>query len=257
MPNKQKIFADVAGKELPDVMALQEVNQCFDAPLESHVSSFYTPAQESVPVRQGNHAQALSELLEAQGTPYYWSWLPVKVGYGKYDEGLALFSRKPILEIRDVPVSGIQDYANYRTRRLLGIRTEDGWFYSVHFSWWNDPDEPFLAQFKRLKPFLPTGQPVWLMGDFNGDPSVRNETYDTVAASGLRDTFTEAAQHDDGYTMSGVIDGWHNQPFAEKRRIDQIWTNDPRAVLSSRVIFSGKSEPVISDHFGILVETGD
>ena len=41
-----------------------------------------------------NVFKSYSKLLGvfAKGICYYWTWLPVKLGYGKYDEGMAIFS---------------------------------------------------------------------------------------------------------------------------------------------------------------------
>ena len=255
MDRKQQIFADTVSELLPDVIALQEVNQLSDSAPESEIPETCVPVQKAVPLKAGNHALQVSRLLEANGTPYYWAWLPIKVGYDKYDEGVALFSRKPILETADLPLSMIQDFSNYRTRRLLGIRTEDGWFFSVHTSWWNDPDEPFLHQWEEMQKAAKTRKPAVLMGDFNGDAMVRNETYDRIAKDGWYDSYVLAKNKDAGWTVAGTIDGWHDQEAADARRIDQIWLDQPMTVKSSEVIFNGDNYPVISDHFGILIET--
>ncbi len=133
----------------------------------------------------------------------------IKVGYGKYDEGVAIFSKKPILEVEDLLVSQNKSYSNYRTRRLLGIRNEDGWFYSVHFSWWADPEEPFANQWKKANQSISQKkkEPVFLLGDFNGDAAIRNENYDTIRQVGFYDTYLLAKEKDDGYTISGQMAG--------------------------------------------------
>ncbi|WP_301010969.1 endonuclease/exonuclease/phosphatase family protein [Faecalibaculum rodentium] len=250
MPEKQAAFAKAVTRFRPDVIALQEVNQHRNAPAVP-MPEGYVPAQQAVVLRRDNHGLAVARLLEQEGLHYQWSWLPAKVGYDKYDEGLALFSRKPVLETADLLVSRTDDYFNYRTRRLLGIRTEDGWFFTVHMSWWNDPQEPFARQWETLLDLLPKNGPVYLMGDFNGDAQVSGQTYDLVKASGFCDTYDLAQTKDEGWTVQGVIDGWRDQA---PRRIDQIWARHPVTVRSSRVVFNGAEEPVISDHFGILTE---
>ena len=254
MKKKQEAFAAFVLENQPDIIALQEVNQIMTAPVLPDPEG-YVPAQDAVPLKSGNHALAVSRLLEAGNLAYAWSWLPAKVGYGKYDEGLALFSRKPILETASLLVSNTDDYSNYRTRRLLGIRTEDGWFFTVHMSWWSDPEEPFACQWQKLLTELPEDVPVYLMGDFNGDAQVKGETWDLVAASGFTDLFMAARTKDEGWTVQGVIDGWRDQESVPARRIDQIWMRQAVPVRSSRVVFNGRMEPVISDHFGVLAET--
>lgn len=253
MPEKQAAFAKAVTRFRPDVIALQEVNQHRNAAAVP-MPEGYVPAQQAVVLRRDNHGLAVARLLEQEGLHYQWSWLPAKVGYDKYDEGLALFSGKPVLETADLLVSRTDDYFNYRTRRLLGIRTEDGWFFTVHMSWWNDPQEPFARQWETLLDLLPKDGPVYLMGDFNGDAQVSGQTYDLVKASGFCDTYDLAQTKDEGWTVQGVIDGWRDQAAVPARRIDQIWARHPVTVRSSRVVFNGEEEPVISDHFGILTE---
>lgn len=254
MERKLQIFADFIADTRPDVIALQEVNQTMTAPVVSGQPADMVPVQNTVPLRQDNYALALSQALHKAGLDYTWCWLPIKIGYSKYDEGLAIFSRKPIEETADLLVSAVHDYTNYRTRRILGIRNADGWFFDIHMSWWGDPDEPFLGQWERLCAMLPEQGPVYLMGDFNGDAQTRHETYDLVASDGWMDTYPAARQRDEGWTVSGTIDGWRNQQAAAHRRIDQIWSRKNVPVLRSSVHFNGKQEPVISDHFALMAE---
>ena len=57
--------------------------------------------------------------------------------------------------------------------------------------------------------------------------------------------------------ITGEIDGWRKRmPDVSVRgmRLDYIFCSQKREVLSSRVVFDGEREPVISDHFGILME---
>ena len=46
--------------------------------------------------------------------------------------------------------------------------------------------------------------------------------------------------------------------LAEKKvdgmRLDYIWCNKKKEILSSRVVFNGLKEPVVSDHYGVLIE---
>ena len=44
-------------------------------------------------------------------------------GYGIYDEGLAVLSRSPILGTSQFYITGIRDYENWKTRKILGINT--------------------------------------------------------------------------------------------------------------------------------------
>ncbi len=185
---------------------------------------------------------------------YYWTWLPIKNGYDKYDEGLAILSKKEILETDTVLVSCINDYNNWKTRKILGIYSGDEWFYSVHLGWWDDKSDPFSDQWSRLSKYLTGKENVWLMGDFNNCAEIRNEGYDLIKNSGWQDTFEIAREKDDGITVGTVIDGWKDKiTDTNGMRIDFIWTNSENRIERTNVIFNGKNEPVISDHYGVMI----
>ncbi len=254
MAKKQRIVAEFIAAQQPEIIALQEVNQTMANPVLETLPPRYVAVQDRVAMKSDNYANALQNELIQLGQTYYFAWLPMKVGYDKYDEGLAIFSKKPILNTRTFQVSGDYDYTNYRIRMALGIQTEDGWFFSTHMSWWNDPEEPFAGQWERLQEETADLEQLFLMGDFNGDANVRNETYDLIQSSGWHDTYTLAVTKDNGWTVSGTIDGWHDQEAVEHRRIDLIWSRQEVPVASSEVIFNGLNQPVVSDHFGLIVQ---
>ena len=115
--NKLKLFAEAVLRERPDVIALQEVNQSMGEPAvamerlgvlgfvecRERVRCVEKAAIEAgdeagecgedveygaggrcaeVPVRADNHAYRLAGLLAEGGAPYFWTWVPAKVGYG-------------------------------------------------------------------------------------------------------------------------------------------------------------------------------
>lgn len=275
---KREAFLQVLLREQPDILAMQEVNQTVQAEVLSREmlgGSGYVPCPGAErPVREDNHAAWLAQRLAECGTVYSWSWLPAKLGYGKYDEGVALFSRSPVREAEGLCISRTDDYQNWKTRKVLGIRTEQplGWFYTVHMGWWEDEEEPYRSQWQVLNAHLgekkSAGCPAWVMGDFNSPSAVRGQGYDLVCESGWYDTYTLAREKDDGITVAGEIDGWRGQPGTksgksgneekkktdEGMRIDHIFCSLPISVLRSRVICSGKREPQVSDHYGVMIE---
>ena len=262
---KLKQFVRGVLAEIPDVIALQEVNQTIAAPLaDEALLTGYVPAQTAVPVRADNHVANVAKLRREAGVPCSWTYLPIKVGYGKYDEGLAmLVLERKISHVESFLISRADDYANWKTRKVLGMQVEGltDWFYTVHMGWWEDEQEPFLAQWKVLNAFVttkPRHAPVWLMGDFNSPAEVRGEGYDKIAATGWHDTFRYAREHDSGLTVPGVIDGWRGKmadTAAEGMRIDLIWCSLPEKIAASRVVFNGENHAVVSDHFGVMIET--
>lgn len=263
-------FADVILTEQPDVFAMQEVNQSVIAePMEPSELREYTGCRDFAGrVRKDNHGARLSGLLLAKGMRYYWAWVPAKLGYGKYDEGLAVFCRQPILEVDSFRISRCKDYENWKTRCVLGVRTTAGWFYTVHMGWWDDKEEPFWEQWERLKEHLEEIKsrneklPVWLTGDFNSLDKVSGQGYDLVKGSGWKDTYRLARERDGGITVGKMIDGWRERlpdqdvlKGQEGMRIDYIWCSQKIPVSSSCVICNGDKYPVVSDHYGVMIVT--
>ena len=158
------------------------------APLLAEAPAGYYPCPGNmVLLKADNHAAAVAKMLEARGVHYDWSWLPAKIGYDKYDEGAAVFSRAPITDAENLLLSQINDYSNWRTRRTLGICAGDVWYYTVHLGWWKDEVEPFAPQWEKLSKAAGAKQTAFLLGDFNSEADVRGEGYDLVLGSGWQD----------------------------------------------------------------------
>ena len=258
-------FAEMVLLEEPDIIAMQEVNQSIN---ESVLADFLLPGyvtckKMDVMIRQDNHAARLACVLREHGCFFYWTWLPLKIGYGKYDEGLAIFSRRPIVETEQFLISSCNDYGNWKTRKILGAKVEglDDWFYTVHMGWWDDAEEPFLRQWETFQGFLKEKQKgsdqIWMLGDFNSPAGVCGEGYDCVSGYGWKDTYQLAKEKDDGITVGKVIDGWRDS-FSEAdkgMRIDFVWCLKEVPVCSSMVVCNGEHYPVVSDHYGVMVVT--
>ena len=125
---------DFIAREQPEVFALQEVNQTSAAPgcWERLRRDIIPGSGNTVLLKADNHAAAVAGCVEERGVQYHWSWLPAKIGYDKYDEGMAVFSRAPITAAENLLLSKSDDYSNWRTRRTLGICAGDVWYYTVH-----------------------------------------------------------------------------------------------------------------------------
>lgn len=252
-------------RETPDIIAMQEVNQTADGPLiDSAMLEGQVPVPGARPVRGDNHAANVAFRLRQAGLDCSWVWLPIKLGYGKYDEGVAILSiGRKIQSIDAFPITKNNDYNDWRTRAVLGVQVEgmSDWFYTLHTGWWDESKNGFLEQWNILSACLVAkrlcGQ-VWLMGDFNAPDMIRNQSYDFIRAQNWQDTYHLAYQHDSGITVPGIIDGWREKLAGQKidgMRLDYIWSSRWPDVLTSRVVFNGVCEPVVSDHFGILIET--
>ena len=255
-------FVDGVLDAMPDVIALQEVNQHREAAkAEEALLEGYVPAQTVIPVRCDNFAANAALLLREAGLSCSWTYLPVKLGYGRFDEGLAILSLgKKITHTESFLISRSGEYAFWKTRKVLGVQVEGcaDWFYNVHMGWWNDEEEPFMVQWKILHCFLttkPRQAPVWLMGDFNAPAEIRGEGYDYIENTGWYDTYPRAGERRGEITIPGGIDGWQGgRKLRTGARIDHVWCSMPVAVTSSRTVFDGSAQPTVSDHYGVLVE---
>ncbi len=255
---KLKDFVDTIYEEQPDIIALQEVNQTrWKAAVPTGLLTGYCSCDIKSVIREDNHVYQAVRMLREKGIRYYWTWLGMKIGYEKYDEGIALMSRSPILETDVLHISNIDDYTNWKTRKIIGIRTKqcpDEWFYSVHYGWWNDPEELFRNQWQKTNSHLQSKHQVWLLGDFNSPAHVREEGYDMITSSGWYDSYLLAAERDSGITVDKVIDGWkEKETHTQGMRIDQIWCKTKAVIHSSNVIFNGSNRNIISDHYGLII----
>lgn len=265
-------FCGVVRKEQPQIMALQEVNQTISAkpaPESCLEETGYLPCagredMDTAVVRVDNHAFRLAWLLKKGGYPMSWTWIPAKVGYERYDEGLALFTVWPVDDTDQFFISKTHDYHNWKTRRALGmrIRTPEGpqWFGCVHMGWWQDEEEPFQEQWSRLsaavsQTWLKDSQgPAWLMGDCNSRADIRGEGYDLIRSFGWHDMYETARTKDRGDTAGGAIDGWKEGGADQGMRIDYIWCSQRISPSVSRVICDGTNGPLVSDHYGVVME---
>ena len=263
---KTRIFLDKIAELRPDIIAMQEVNQNSAAGEAGASLQLGRCVNNKEPrrLKADNHAAVVAAGLREKGLEYNWTWLPIKLGYNIYDEGAAVLCRKPIAETDVILLTSEGDYNNWRTRYALGIRPAGSpdWFYTVHMGWWQDEKEPFGEQWLRLQQGIKAKAAegrVFLMGDFNSPAQVRHEGYDLIKESGWQDTYLLAEAKDNGNTVRGVIDGWRdkltNEEMLQGMRIDHIWCNEEIAVKNSRTCFDGENEPVVSDHFGLIIDT--
>lgn len=257
---KLSYFNKWLAKEEYDIVALQEVNQTHESKkINIDGLKGYVPSGEGIIIREDNHIMRVVNSLQAQGKEYYWTWTPIKLGYGKYDEGIGIISKHKPKEIREFYLTKSKSYTNWKVRKVIGIKVEiegkERWFFSVHTGWWNDDEENFKDQLRKLNRELSfVDEDIYLMGDFNNPYQIENEGYDEILNSGWYDTYDLAEEKDDGITVSGLIDGWKENKNLKEMRIDFIFKTNNKKVKRSRVIFNGKVGEIVSDHFAVEVE---
>lgn len=251
-PNREeklRIFADFLRSERPDAVALQEVAQRQDAP--SATASERLKTVGTVPPKEEND---LLCLLDLTGELYDGAWLGVKLGYGVWDEGVGILCRYPVSCLCPIWLTPNLGYENWRRRAALTLRCEslDTHLCSVHFGWWEDG---FLSQWRILKNTLDTLSSVWVMGDFNVSAN-RSELAQNPLFSDYPDAYRLAEVRDGEATVLSDADGWRGRSEPNGRlRIDQIRCRPARKIARYRRVLDGRQEPMISDHFGILIET--
>lgn len=92
-------------------------------------------------------------------------------------------------------------------------------------------------------------------GDFNSPAGERSRGYDMVCADGWQDSYEAAVRRDEGYTVEKVIDGWRERTSARGMRLDYIFSSRPERATKSKVICNGVNYDVVSDHYGVMIET--
>lgn len=251
---KDKLNELVKGilKEKPDIIALQEVNQSIIAEKIS-VDDLHFQSRNDIIIKSDNYAYLISEELKKQGHKYYWTWLPVKKGYEKFDEGLAILSYNPIEKADICILSKTNDYNNWKKRMALGIKVKDEWYYCVHMGWFDDEEEPFKMQWETINSHIGDMKNAWLLGDFNSDAKETDKGYDLIKKSGWYDSYEIAREKDSGFTVQKNIDGWNNKAV-DNMRIDYIFSNVKRNIKTSYTIYNGKNFGVVSDHYGVIIE---
>ena len=240
-------FVNAIIKYKPDVIALQEVMQPYDGKIADLTDGLKYVGE--IPIKEGNFLKIALERLKKHKEEYNGVYYAFKRAYDMYDEGLAILSKSRIDTKEIIQLSSFNDYINYKTRFALGVRIDETWFYSVHFNWENDTDSSFKDEWKALFEASKHKKRVFIMGDFNITPS--DDGYRLVSKSYF-DTYMLAKDVDNGITVKGKIDGWEKS--TSNKRIDYIFTSKYTEFKSSHVIFNGKNEEIISDHFGVLLE---
>lgn len=258
---KMNDLCEFLSEERPNIISMQEVNQMADAPLADtdHTEGYYRAAtcENPVPLKRGNFALDLAWNMAERGIPYHFTFLPMKKGYGIFDEGLAIFSLSPIRTSCGFYISRGEDYGDHNTRMALiaEIKDRDIMICNIHTSRYDHASDPFYDQWKRLTSRLPDSERLFIMGDLNCPAEVRGEGYDRVCEAGFFDAYRVADERTGGKeTTEKGIDGWADGKRCG--RIDYIFSSFyPKAerITYTRVLDGERGERV-SDHFGVMVD---
>ena len=223
-------------------------------PIKNSKSDYFYYNLGKIPLKEGNHALNIINSLDKRGVKYNLIWLGIKKSYDIYDEGLAILTPHRIERAEDVLLSPYDDYDNWKTRKAIGVKIKDMWYYNVHMGWWDDKASPFQIELEKLLNHVKGKSDYWLIGDFNSRADERSKGYDLILKNGLYDAYNLAEERDDGVTAYTDIDGW-GEKESQGIRIDYMLTNKNRKIKSIRAVFNGIKEEKISDHNGILLIT--
>lgn len=242
-----------------DLVALQEANQTFDAH-QAVLDGFFCPPTTDQEIKADNFALRLVEALQVKDVEYYWTWAFTHVSYGRFEEGVALLSKQPLIaEDHSVAPVAASDPVKDNVRRILWGLTEAAGqlvkLVSAHYNWW---DRGFIDEWQKTEALLQasnqghTKAPLILCGDFNQPAETAGYQLIADSALNLVDAYQIAKTHRGGTaTVPGAINGWNDSDTP--KRIDYIWLDPTFKVSEYAVTFDGKNGPVVSDHFGITV----
>jgi len=242
---KIEILADTIVEKGYDIIALQEVNQLMSAPAISPT------------LKQDNYGVILlNKINQRVAQKYSLFWSNSHIGYDKYDEGIAFLTRLPVYDVDAFYCSQHQRLDSILSRKIIGLTVEyQGQLiecYSCHINLPNCDGENQLDNVRYIVERSQSANLKILMGDFNTDAISDQHAYQQIKSLGLFDTFEMAEQKDSGITVEKAIDGWKGH--SQEKRLDYIFFNQAKKVLSSQVIFNGKNKPIVSDHFGVEVD---
>ncbi len=243
-------LANFLRRERPDGVALQEVCQSRSAP-ETDLPHGGTVLERGIPLRRDNFLLRLhGELSDL----YSFCWLPVKIGYGVRDEGLGFLCGNPVVLAEEIELTPCRSYEDWRRRSALRVRMEgrSDTLICLHTDWW---EEGFLSEWERICAACGEREPLWLMGDFNVSTERLLREGDPLRAAGFWDSYSLARERDLGDTVLPQADGWWGRERRDGLRIDQIRCRPRTPILRYRRVLDGREDPMVSDHFGVMIET--
>ena len=206
-----------------EILAETIIEKGYDIIALQEVNQLMSSPAISPTLKQDNYGVILlNKINQRVAQKYSLFWSNSHIGYDKYDEGIAFLTRLPVYDVDAFYCSQHQRLDSILSRKIIGLTVEyQGQLiecYSCHIT------------------------------DAIGD----QQAYQQIKSLGLFDTFEMAEQKDSGITVEKAIDGWKGH--SEEKRLDYIFLNQAKRVLSSQVIFNGKNKPIVSDHFGVEVD---
>ncbi|MCA9934347.1 MAG: endonuclease/exonuclease/phosphatase family protein [Ardenticatenaceae bacterium] len=231
-----------------DVVCLQEVGEWREELETRPYGQAASNAARHIQQRTGNAYQLVQD----------WS----HYAWNTWREGTAVLSKWPIRKSASRYVTHNQTKTWWKSRNITMAQVDVPTIglvnlFSVHTGWWDDPDEPFQAQFDTLAAWADEedGKGIvgtFLCGDFNIPAGSAGYTY-VVGNGRYTDPYLQAnpnGMYD--ATIGQHIDGWEGRQD-DAQRIDYIFMKygSHLKVQSANIIFTESRYGRVSDHAGI------
>jgi len=236
----------------PDIVCFQEVGEW---------SGGNTQNPDAV-VFGASDSNMVHQILRRLDEHYFYTMDWSHYGFDVWLEGSAILSKHAFVDTDSRFISNPSNgrYHFWKSRNVPMARidipgTGGVNVFSVHTGWWDDEEEPFQEQYRKLldwagEVLAPHGTTV-LCGDFNVPAGSKMQEFMT-SGTGYSDQY--ALANPDGsldITIGGAIDGWENSDSGQ--RVDYILMNDnsPLRVEEARIVFTKEAYGNVSDHAGI------
>ncbi len=186
--------------------------------------------------------------------------------WGVWLEGSAILSKYPLTYSESRFISRpdtIPHSDNWKSRNVPMAKFDlpelgEVSVYSVHAGWWDDPDEPFQEQYRRLLEWVEdvsaSSAVKILCGDFNVAAGSAGYSF-MLEDTGFADPY--AIANPEGFldaTIGAGADGWEDSDRGQ--RIDYVLINEdsPLEAIRAKRVFTASEFGVVSDHVGVFVE---
>ncbi len=241
----------------PDVVCFQEVGEWSGGNMDDPDSVLFGASDSNM----------VHQILQRLDTHYFYTMDWSHYGFDVWLEGSAILSKHPVVATGSRFISKPENshYRFWKSRNVPMARIEVADVgtvdvYSVHTGWWDDIEEPFQDQFRKLLGWADEiagrGATTIFCGDFNVAAGTEMQKFMTNG-TGYSDQYALANPGGvDDVTISGPIDGWENSTSGQ--RIDYILMNDasPLKVKEAGIIFTDKDYGIVSDHAGVYARFG-
>lgn len=191
---------------------------------------------------QINPSNVIYQIMDYLPSEYQFVWSPTHIAYDQYMEGIAIITNLKFSNVREEFISKSHDYNFWKTRKAIFIDLVDEAISvcCTHTGWYDDKQEPFSTQFRKIMYHLGTKNHL-IVGDLNILAGSCEEQ-----ANLNKWNLIDYSQF--GYSFDQAIDGWQNQ---KKGKVDYIIGNKPYQIIQQKLYLA---KDYLSDHNGFYIE---